>query len=520
MVYWIFHAIKNGGVVQQLRPQLYATDYSITRAIGHASQSKTCDERKHPTKSNEVDTKPVRPFGDIPTAQKWPLIGNRLDLLMASWRNDFHEYIDRRHKQLGPIFRESLGPAEAVFIMAPDAIRELFLYEGKHPMHPLPEAWNLYNRVHNCKRGLFFMDGEEWLETRRALMPLLFRNDRRFYATVETTTDELIAQWMTHSVSRSNDFALIDNLLTQLYRWSIHIIIGVMFGNAAGQIISGQRELIEHLAHSVHAVFDSSAPLVAIPPQIARKLHLKYWRTFERNVTDSLTTANRVIEYGIRLGKSDSDGLLRDMQKIGFTEEWIKRIFIDLILAAGDTTAFTTQWAFYALSQDATIQQDIRREVNETRTTPFETPLVKGCVREAMRLYPVATFVGRILDTDAVLNNYKLHKYTLVLISMYSAGRDALSFSHANEFMPARWLRDSVSGHLCGVQWPQSSLPYALGARNCIGQKIANMQMHMIIAKVVQNFELKLFNDKEIRPIMRLVVVPSEKLKLGIRKLK
>lgn len=71
----------------------------------------------------------------------------------------YHKYIDNRHRVLGPIFREPVGggTAEMVFLSSPDMVREMFVYEGKYPKHPLPEAWLLYNQKHNCKRGLLFM---------------------------------------------------------------------------------------------------------------------------------------------------------------------------------------------------------------------------------------------------------------------------------------------------------------------------------------------------------------------------
>lgn len=68
-----------------------------------------------------------------------------------------HDFIHQRHEELGSIFREPVGPVEAVFLSSPEAMREIFKYEGKYPKHPLPEAWTLYNKLHNCKRGLFFM---------------------------------------------------------------------------------------------------------------------------------------------------------------------------------------------------------------------------------------------------------------------------------------------------------------------------------------------------------------------------
>lgn len=69
----------------------------------------------------------------------------------------FHEYIDNQHKTLGSIFREPVGSTEVIFLSSPEMMREMFLYEGKYPKHPLPDAWTLYNKIHDCKRGLFFM---------------------------------------------------------------------------------------------------------------------------------------------------------------------------------------------------------------------------------------------------------------------------------------------------------------------------------------------------------------------------
>lgn len=68
-----------------------------------------------------------------------------------------HEYVDMRHQQLGPVFRETLGSTELVFVSSADGIRDMFKYEGKFPKHPIPESWTLYNAEHKCKRGLFFM---------------------------------------------------------------------------------------------------------------------------------------------------------------------------------------------------------------------------------------------------------------------------------------------------------------------------------------------------------------------------
>ena len=62
-----------------------------------------------------------------------------------------------RHKKLGPVFREKLGPEELVFVSDCAAGFQVFKHEGQYPEHVIPEAWTLYLQQTGRKRGLFFM---------------------------------------------------------------------------------------------------------------------------------------------------------------------------------------------------------------------------------------------------------------------------------------------------------------------------------------------------------------------------
>jgi ecdysteroid 2-hydroxylase len=77
---------------------------------------------------------------------------------MAGGAQRLHEYVDRRHRELGPVYREQIGPVRGVFINSPDEFRRIFLrLEGSTPRHFLPEAWMLYNEIRSQRRGLLFM---------------------------------------------------------------------------------------------------------------------------------------------------------------------------------------------------------------------------------------------------------------------------------------------------------------------------------------------------------------------------
>lgn len=76
-----------------------------------------------------------------------------------------------------------------------------------------------------------------------------------------------------------------------------------------------------------------------------------------------------------------------------------------------------------------------------------------------------------------------------MLTSLYTSGRDECSFPNASEFQPWRWERDQ-NGKLACVLQPKSTIPYSLGARNCIGQKIANLQMHTMLSQVLLHYAI------------------------------
>lgn len=84
-------------------------------------------------------------------------MGTLFSLLSAGGAEQLHRYIDERHKEMGPIFRERIGPICSTFISDASMIREIFANEGKYPKHVLPESWLVYNKLYSNQRGLYFM---------------------------------------------------------------------------------------------------------------------------------------------------------------------------------------------------------------------------------------------------------------------------------------------------------------------------------------------------------------------------
>lgn len=119
-----------------------------------------------------VDKKPARRFASkvanasnerlveactMPEARGPPLLGMASWLISSAAGTKLHEYVDQKHKELGPIYKDCVGPVKAIFVNSPDEYRKIFRLEGPMPKHYLPEAFYAYNQMRNCKRGLLFM---------------------------------------------------------------------------------------------------------------------------------------------------------------------------------------------------------------------------------------------------------------------------------------------------------------------------------------------------------------------------
>lgn len=68
-----------------------------------------------------------------------------------------HLTLDEHHRRYGPIVHIKLGGFDTVFISDADAIRSVYLHEGKYPKHIIPPAFTYFNNKHKLARGLLFM---------------------------------------------------------------------------------------------------------------------------------------------------------------------------------------------------------------------------------------------------------------------------------------------------------------------------------------------------------------------------
>ncbi len=109
-----------------------------------------------------------------------------------------------------------------------------------------------------------------------------------------------------------------------------------MVGDTHGRVNTEINELLPKFSVIVQDIFERTAPLMVVPPTFAKKYNLKIWSEFENSVTRTLEIANEIVDVGLKM---NGNGLLQEMKSNNMSTEMIKRIFTDLIIAAGDTVS-------------------------------------------------------------------------------------------------------------------------------------------------------------------------------------
>lgn len=102
--------------------------------------------------------------------------------------------------------------------------------------------------------------------------------------------------------------------------------------------------------------------------------------------------------------------------------------------------------------------------------------------------------------------------------------QDEAHYPYNRQFIPERWLKDEASASASRCPSARSAnpfvyLPFGFGARACIGKRFAEMEVEILLARILRQYEIE-WNHPPIKYITSLIQAPVSDLKFKFTEIK
>ena len=438
-------------------------------------------------------------------AQRLPVAGsqNGLTILQGLLKErSLLTALTLMYRHVGHAFQITLPRFQPAVFVGPASNRQL-LVRDRHKLSWRNESDPV---VKLLRRGVLVIDDEFHDQVRSYMDPPLQR--RHVIPQIEAMwryTDDVISTW------RDGD---VRDMLVEMRRVALLILMGTLFEVDFAPDMDRLWQPILHLLEYISPglwIFWAGMPR----PQYRQAMEEmdEYLYGIIRKRRQELETYALEPGPGDLLGQlianSDmDDGLIRDQ-------------VLTMLIAGHDTSTALLAWALYLLGAHPEAMAEMRSEVDRVLTSDCKPPTVEQLnalqytdqvIKEALRLYPPIHVGNRMAREDMEVQGYRVPAGTRIMYSIYLSHRDVDQWEAPERFCPARFDRQSERRRP-----PFTYVPFGGGPRNCIGAAFAQIESKVVLARLLQRFDLELLNAGEVKPYMGATLEPRPGVKMRIR---
>ncbi|XP_031500353.2 cytochrome P450 703A2 [Nymphaea colorata] len=448
-----------------------------------------------------------------PGPPRWPIVGNLLQLGPLPHR-DFAALCAK----YGPLVYLRLGKVDAITTNDPEIIKDILLRQDD-AFASRPHTLAAKHLAYDCGDVALAPLGKHWKHMRRICMEHLLTT-RRLERFQEQRRQE--SQHMVHTVwaraTADNPAARVVDLREVLGAFSMNNVTRMLLGKQYfGAEAAGPEEAAQFM-HITHELF-SLLGVIYIGD------YLPLWRWVDptglermmRDVEKRMDAFHvRILEehrQKIREGKKNNSvgeeelvdfldillSLPGEDGKEKMEDSEIKALLQDMIAAATDTSAVTSEWAMTEVIKQPRILRKVQEEldfvVGRDRLV-LEADLqhlqyLRCIVRESFRMHPAGPF---LIPHESVrptkLAGYDIPARTRVFINTHALGRNTNLWDDVEEFRPERHLPAHGDGRVeisHGLDF--KILPFSAGKRKCPGAPLGVCMVLLALARLLHAFD-------------------------------
>jgi cytochrome P450 len=130
-------------------------------------------------------------------------------------------------------------------------------------------------------------------------------------------------------------------------------------------------------------------------------------------------------------------------------------------------------------------------------------------VKETFRLTSVVQFLQRRPAEDVTILGHVIPKGTAILLTVQNLHTDAKYWKDPQVFNPERFADLTIT--------PGMYIPFGDGPHNCIGQKMAMIEMKILVIEILRKFHVAMAPGKPVQLLTSITHGPKHGLCLDLK---
>jgi cytochrome P450 len=414
-----------------------------------------------------------------------------------------------------PIVRVRLPFLDAVLVHDPAAIKHVLVDNSanyrKDPIQRRILAAGLAD-------GLLSVEGQRWDVQRRTLAPLFARRTvTSFTDAMLSAADDLGDHWRGLKPGSTVDVAAEFTLLT------LHVLALTIFSHGIGSDFDVFRVAMRDYFGAIGGI--GVLDLMGAPDYVPRPGRRRLRRTmayFEGVIDEIIAARRRRLDHSTDNTNAPDDLLMLLLRALDpatgrpMSLSEVRANILTFLSAGHETTANALAWAAFLLSQSpywfARVRAEADAELDGERNCLLERLVVtRAVVEEALRLYPSIAALSRSPQCADTIGEISLQPRSLIVIAPYILHRHRRLWEQPDLFDPTRFLGAAKA------KIPRFAyLPFGAGPRTCIGSSFALQEATLVLARLVQRFDMQLVPGAKVWPLQKITLRPAYGLPMQI----
>jgi cytochrome P450 len=484
--------------------------------------------------NNEDKFLNAKPYSEVPGPKPLPILGNtwRVFPVIGQYSiSDVARISFLLHENYGEIatIRGLIGRPDLCFVYNADEIEKCYRNEGPTPFRPsMPSLVKYKSELRKdffgSLGGVVGVHGEPWREFRsRVQKPILqLKTVRQYVKPIENVTSEFLVRCEKLLDGKRELPADFDN---EIHKWSLECIglvaLDTRLGCLDNEMSSEPQKIINAAQFALRNIgtLELKAPYWRYFPTPIWRKYVKNMDYFREICLKYIRQAHDRLKAGKPGALDGEPSLLERVLKSENDEKLATIMALDLILVGIDTISMATCSILYQLATRPEEQQKMYEELKKNipdPDMPLTLPILdrnhytKGFIKEVLRIYSTVIGNGRTLQEDTVICGYRIPKGVQVVFPNLVTGVMDKYVSNPHKFKPERWIKGEQQSEERLHRF--ASLPYGHGARMCLGRRFADLEMQILLAKMIRKYKLE-FEHEPLDYEVTFMYAPKGELK-------